>query len=253
MSRFQDSTTSWFMVGDDPEQLSGTIQIDLPEEQPRWKSWPAILAGAAALSALTVGVMLLFGHRASASTAAPPPLQIAVARSIAPPPAPEPEIAPVATPAPAPEPEIAPVAAPAPEKKIIVAKKSKPHRAHKRAKLAPPSRGVRDGEKLYKQKKYGAALEQFQQQLRFEPDDVRALRGACLSLDQLGRRNDAARVCRRALTIEPTDVATRAALARIYYTGGAYQWSANEWRRVLAARPGDLIAKRGLRAAEERL
>jgi hypothetical protein len=38
----------------------------------------------------------------------------------------------------------------------------------------------------------------FQQTLAHNPDDARALRGACASLGRLGRGSDAARMCRRA-------------------------------------------------------
>jgi tetratricopeptide (TPR) repeat protein len=262
------------MIGDDPEKLSGAIELNpQPEEDddaPRWR-WPAILMGAAAVSALGVGAVLLLGHHSAAS--APPPLQIAVARTVPPPPAPTPE--PMLTPPPPAEPPAQSAPADEPKDEAVApaeaqptaepaAKKSEPKKligkpAHKgkkiikRLKASAVPRDVIEGEKLLKQKRYGAALEQFQHTLRDSPDDVRALRGACAALDELGRKNDAARVCRRALTLEPEDVETRATLARIYYTGGAYQWSANEWRRVLTARPADANAKKGLRAALARL
>jgi Flp pilus assembly protein TadD len=96
------------------------------------------------------------------------------------------------------------------------------------------------------------ALSRFQQAITRDADDVRALRGACVSLSQLGRLNDAARVCRRALERAPGDVETRRTLATIYYSGGAYKWSASEWRRVVEQAPHDVRARRALRDAEAR-
>ena len=84
------------------------------------------------------------------------------------------------------------------------------------------------------------------------PDDVHALRGACVALGKLGRMNDGARVCRRALDRAPNDDETRRALATIYYNGGAYKWSAAEWRRVVAHSPRDSHARRALQKAEAR-
>ena len=107
-------------------------------------------------------------------------------------------------------------------------------------------------EKLLRHGRPAAALAAFQQTLARHPNDVRALRGACVSLGKLGRMNDAARVCRRALDRAPGDVETRRALATIYYEGGAYRWSATEWRRVVAQSPHDTRARRALRNAEAR-
>jgi hypothetical protein len=59
-------------------------------------------------------------------------------------------------------------------------------------------------------------------------------------------------VCRRALDLAPEDLTTRRSLATIYYNGGAYKWSASEWRRVVAQDPRDQHAKKALRAAEAR-
>jgi cytochrome c-type biogenesis protein CcmH/NrfG len=81
---------------------------------------------------------------------------------------------------------------------------------------------------------------------------VHALRGACVALGKLGRVNDGARVCRRALERAPNDVETHRALATIYFNGGAYKWSANEWRRVVQSAPHDVRARRALQKAEAR-
>ncbi|MDB4967355.1 MAG: hypothetical protein JWN44_3044 [Myxococcales bacterium] len=117
---------------------------------------------------------------------------------------------------------------------------------------ARPAPEIVAGEKLLRHGRAAAALPRFQQVLARDNDDVRALRGACLSLGKLGRMNDAARVCRRALDRAPEDLETRRALAAIYYNGGAYKWSAAEWRQVVAKTPRDARARKALRAAEAR-
>ncbi|HZS42093.1 MAG TPA: hypothetical protein VFF06_34930 [Polyangia bacterium] len=91
-------------------------------------------------------------------------------------------------------------------------------------------------------------LRQFQDRLAKFPDDEPALRGACTSLARLGKVSEAAKLCRHALRLDPTDVAARRALAHSYALGGACQWAQNEWRQVLADRPGDPEARRELRA-----
>ena len=73
-----------------------------------------------------------------------------------------------------------------------------------------------------------------------------------MALGKLGRVNDGARVCRRALDLAPDDVETRRALATLYYNGGAYKWSATEWRRVVAQSPRDVRARRALQKAQAR-
>ena len=65
-----------------------------------------------------------------------------------------------------------------------------------------------------------------------------------------GNLDSAAYACRHALRITPNDLVARRTLARVYYLGGAYSWSAAEWRRVLAAAPKDREARAGLKAAE---
>jgi Flp pilus assembly protein TadD len=105
-------------------------------------------------------------------------------------------------------------------------------------------------EKLLRHGHPAAALAELQQILVHDPDDVRALRGACLSLARLGRLDDAARVCRRAIDRAPDDLEARRTLATIYYSGGAYKWSAAEWRHVVERAPRDAHARRALRAAE---
>jgi len=107
-------------------------------------------------------------------------------------------------------------------------------------------------DKLLHAGKAAAALAAYQQTLATDPNDVHALRGACVALGKLGRVNDGARVCRRALDRAPNDVETHRALATIYYNGGAYKWSANEWRRVVQAAPHDAGARRALHKAEAR-
>lgn len=107
-------------------------------------------------------------------------------------------------------------------------------------------------DKLLHRGKAAAALAAYQETLAQNPDDVHALRGACVALGKLGRVNDGARVCRRALDRAPDDVETRRALATLYYNGGAYKWSATEWRRVVAQSPRDAAARRSLRKAEAR-
>jgi cytochrome c-type biogenesis protein CcmH/NrfG len=111
------------------------------------------------------------------------------------------------------------------------------------------SRELRAAERLLSAGRPAAALEQFQREIARRPHSTRALRGACSALGQLHRVNEAARVCRHALSLDPSDVGTHACLASIYYSGAAYQWAANEWLRVLRLRPADAQAKRGLRMA----
>jgi tetratricopeptide (TPR) repeat protein len=115
-----------------------------------------------------------------------------------------------------------------------------------------PSPDVLAAEKLLRHGRAGAALARFQVAIVHDGTDGRALRGACMSLAQLSRLDDAARVCRRALERDPSDVDARRALAGAYYDGGAYKWSAAEWRRVVAQEPHDAKARRALHAAEAR-
>lgn len=120
------------------------------------------------------------------------------------------------------------------------------------ARVAKISPDVVAGEKLLRQGRAALALTKFQQQIGRSLDDARALRGACLAIADLGRLNEAARVCRRALDVAPEDLTTRRSLATIYYNGGAYKWSATEWRHVVEQAPKDQHAKKALRAAEAR-
>lgn len=109
-----------------------------------------------------------------------------------------------------------------------------------------------NADKLLRRGKAAAALAAYQETIAKNPDDVHALRGACMALGKLGRVNDGARVCRRALDLAPDDVETRRALATLYYNGGAYKWSATEWRRVVAQSPRDVRARRALQKAQAR-
>ena len=134
-------------------------------------------------------------------------------------------------------------------------------RGHGKARLALkqprgtslPTPEVANGERLLARSQNAAALEHFQREIARNPKDARALRGACTALGRMGRVNEAARVCRHELNLQPDDVDTRAHLAAIYYQGGAYKWSANEWKHVLASRPHDPQALHGLKQAQARL
>jgi tetratricopeptide (TPR) repeat protein len=259
MSRFHDQTSMWFNRGEDPAELAETPEADsIPSRRRRAPYFALGLASAslAAAVALYVGVKLNAGSP-------PPPLTIAVEQ---PPAAPSPSIAPstLATPesdsdpVPVPSPASAstPVPAPAAASAIALPDPAPPPTARKLKKprkIRQPSPAVRAADLLLQKRQTAAALAAYQQILSQSPSDTLALRGACLALDRLGRVNDAARVCRHALGIDPDDSTTRAVLARIYYKGGAYQWSANEWRLLLAQNPRDLTARRGLKLAKARL
>src|SRR5262249_23049863 len=147
--------------------------------------------------------------------------------------------APLATPAPAPASPPAAAAAPA------AARAEKPL-----DRSAEWKRENEIGENLLKKNRNGFALERFQRVLAHEPNNARALRGSCIALDRLGRRNEAADACRHALRITPNDLVARRTLARVDYLGRAYSLSAGEWRGVLAMAPKDREARAGLRAAE---
>jgi predicted Zn-dependent protease len=82
---------------------------------------------------------------------------------------------------------------------------------------------------------------------------VRVLSAACVALDHLGRTNDAARTCRRALEQAPADRAARRSLARAYASGGAWAFAVAEWRQVLAQDPRDREARSGLASAQGHL
>jgi len=276
MSRFNDQTIGWFKQGQEPDTLAA-----LPEEEPAPKRSPMLIAVAVSASLVGAGVMWAVGHH---EVPLPPKLaaqipvhhttpdvQVAPVAAASTPvvaPAPvesSPVAAPVAVAASQPATPVVAAAAPVASRPVVAAAPSRPQRSGRaRASVAPKSQPARPsrvaaapqviaGEKLLKQQHYAAALDQFQKLLVHQPNDVRALRGACTALHSLGRASDAARVCRRALSLAPEDLETRRALATIYFTGGAYQWSANEWRRILADHPNDPTARKGLRAAEARL
>jgi tetratricopeptide (TPR) repeat protein len=213
MAGFQDRTTTWFNEGEDPDVIAHTHEVELPPRR-----WPRVLGGCIALALAAGGVTWSLVGREQPSQAA------------------------IVTPAP-----------------VMVVAASTPTQAVKPAPLKvdqPLDRSAEwkreniIGENLLKKNRNGFALERFQRVLAHEPANARALRGSCIALDRLGRRNEAADACRHALRITPNDLVARRTLARVYYLGGAYSWSAAEWRRVLAAAPKDREARAGLKAAE---
>jgi Flp pilus assembly protein TadD len=215
-----DTTAVWFTQGEDAEAMAETPLAKGSE--PRRLPTMVWVIAAVTLSALLLGGIVL--HVSHASSVVDAPLA-------------NPAAAPATAPAAAPATQSPPAAQPQP------AAATKP--------AAQLERGS-EGDKLLRHGRAAAALAAFQQTLAHDPDDVRSLRGACVSLGKLGRMNDAARVCRRALDRAPDDLETRRALATIYYNGGAYKWSATEWRRVLSQSPRDVRARRALRSAEAR-
>jgi Flp pilus assembly protein TadD len=264
MTRFEERTTSWFSQAEDVEKLMAT---DAVETVPRRPLWPIVVGGLVGATAFAACAYVFVGGR--------PTMPIVPAREV-----PVASIAvnthesanvsanenvsasvsanenvnenanvsePVKT---APEPTIE-----SPKTKHAM----RQSKGHGKGRLAPktaqarPTAEVSAGERLLSKGHNAAALQQFQHELARNPKDTRALRGACTALGRLGRVNDAARVCRHALTLKPDDVALRARLATLYYQGGAYQWSANEWRRVLAMHPSDSQARQGLKQAQARL
>ena len=214
MAGFQDRTTTWFNDGENPDIIAHTHEV---EKLPR--RWPRVLGGCIALALAAAGVTWSLVGREQ-------PSQAAIVT-----PVPAATLAAVSTPAKA--------AAPAPLKVDQPLDRS-----------AEWKRENIIGENLLKKNRNGFALERFQRVLSHEPSNARALRGSCIALDRLGRRNEAADACRHALRITPNDLVARRTLARVYYLGGAYSWSAAEWRRVLAAAPKDREARAGLKAAE---
>jgi Flp pilus assembly protein TadD len=214
MAGFQDRTTTWFTEGEDPDVIAHTHEVELPPRR-----WPRVLGGCIALALAAGGVTWSLIGREQRSQAAivstPAPATLAAAST------------PTRTAAPEPLKVDQPLDRSAEWKREDII-----------------------GENLLKKNRNGFALERFQRVLAHEPNNVRALRGSCIALDRLGKRNEAADACRRALRISPNDLVARRTLARVYYLGGAYSWSAAEWRRVLAAAPKDREARAGLRAAE---
>ena len=212
-----DTTLIWFQRGEDAAAMAETPLANGSEPR-RVPTMVWVAAGVALTAAIFGGVILHMTHAARVVDA-PPAIPPAA-----------PATAPAAAPATHPA---APAALPP----------------------APPvktSDHTSDGERLLRQGKPAAALAAFQETLAQHPNDVPALRGACVALGKLGRVNDGARVCRHALDRQPDDVETRRALATLYYNGGAYKWSATEWRRVLQHSPHDARARRALRNAEAR-
>jgi len=232
-----DTTAVWFLRGENEETLAETPLANGSE--PRRLPTMAWVAGGVALAAALFGGVLL--HIAHANGVVDEPLaNAASAAATAPAAAPMTQSAPaVAAPAAAAPIAPAPTAAP-----TVAAAAPSPH-------AAAVERGS-EADKLLRRGKASAALAAYQQTLAQNPDDVHALRGACVALGKLGRMNDGARVCRRALDRAPNDDETRRALATIYYNGGAYKWSAAEWRRVVAHSPRDSHARRALQKAEAR-
>jgi Flp pilus assembly protein TadD len=221
-----DTTAVWFTQGEDADAMAETPLAKGSE--PRRVPTMAWVVAAVTVTALVFGGVIL--HMTHVARVVDAPLA-------------NPAAAPATAPAAAPATQLQPAAQPQP------AASAEPARAAPAA--AKIERGS-DGDKLLRHGRAAAALASFQQTLARDPDDVRALRGACVSLGKLGRMNDAARVCRRALDRAPDDLETRRALATIYYNGGAYKWSATEWRRVVAQSPRDARARRALRNAEAR-
>lgn len=221
-----DTTAVWFQRGEDEAALAETPLANGSE--PRRLPTMAWVAGGVALTAAIFGAVVFhFAHEARVVE-----LPLAIPAS-----------------APAPAPAAAETTQPAPASNNI---ESPASRAPASASSASGSSASSTGEKLLRHGRASAALAAFQQTLAHDPDDVRALRGACIALGKLGRMNDGARVCRHGLERAPHDVETRRALATIYYNGGAYKWSATEWRRVVNEAPHDVAARRALRAAEAR-
>ena len=200
-------------------------------------------------AALFCGVVL---HVAHASKMLEAPLAIPAAAATPPAAAPETQLPSLQIQAPAPAAATAaPAVTPAAPAVTPAAPAARPVAVSRHVSAKPAPETI-VGEKLLRHGRAAAALPRFQQVLTRDNDDVRALRGACLSLAKLGRMNDAARVCRRAIERAPEDLETRRALATIYYNGGAYKWSAAEWRQVVAKAPRDARARKALRAAEAR-
>ena len=269
MQRF-DNTTTWFSEGESEEHL---IQTEEVQAQPRKRSLLApVLLSVAGVTIAAYGGLLLLGRRPHLPSVEPKQLPVA-------------QIQPCGTTPPANENvnanvnvnvnanesvnanadvnahQAEPIAHA--DEKVDVKENAKENvnakgkkRGKKVAKASAPvvvAAEVLGGEKMLAQGQTGQALKQFQIAIKKDPRDVRALEGACEAEQRLGRVNEAARVCRHALALAPEDVGLRARLATIYYSGGAYQWSANEWRIVLSAHPHDAQAKKGLREAQARL
>ena len=263
----QDTTAMWFERGESAESLAETLSIyeDDGDAGDSRRSVPTLAWIGGSVALLLVGFCEVLTHVAHGSQmnnlpslaiagptqqptqpeptqpASLPPAQIAVAPVQA-----QPSAAPMRT-----QPTAATVATSTRRMSSAPATR-RSARVRVVARVAKVSPDVVAGEKLLRQGRAALALTRFQQQIGRSVDDVRALRGACLAIADLGRLNEAARVCRRALDRDPEDLTTRRSLATIYYNGGAYKWSAAEWRQVVAQDPKDQHAKKALRAAEAR-
>ena len=255
----------WFERGENAESLAETLSIYEDDEGAAGesrRSVPMVAWIGGSVAVLLVGFCELLTHVAHASRmsnlpslaiteptqkseptqpASLPPAQIVSAAAPA-----QPSAAPLPT-----QPTAASVAVSA-SRRSSAPLSRRSAKARVVARVAKVSPDVVAGEKLLRQGRAALALSRFQQQIGRSVDDVRALRGACLAIADLGRLNEAARVCRRALDRDPEDLTTRRSLATIYYNGGAYKWSAAEWRYVVAQDPKDQHAKKALRAAEAR-
>ncbi|HEX4460627.1 MAG TPA: hypothetical protein VIA18_21760 [Polyangia bacterium] len=253
----QDTTAMWFERGENAESLAESLSIYEDADASR-RSVPTLGWIGGSVAVLLVGFCELLTHVAHASRVSDLP-SLAIAE-------PTPTIEPT-QPASLPPAQIAraPVPAqasaapvPVPRSAVSGLRRScapvtrRSAKARVVARAAKVSPDVVAGEKLLRQGRAALALTRFQQQIGRSSDDVRALRGACLAIADLGRLNEAARVCRRALDRDPDDLTTRRSLATIYYNGGAYKWAATEWRYVVAQDPKDQHAKKALRAAEAR-
>ena len=241
-----DATAVWFQRGEDAEAMAETPAANGSEAR-RLPTMAWVAAGVALTAAIFASVIV---HVAHASRVVDEPLANPAAAATAPAAATttQPAIAPAAAPTAA-TPSAPTAATPSAP---TAATPSAPTATEPAPAAAPRVERSSDGERLLRHGKPAAALASFQATLSQNADDVRALRGACMALGKLGRVNDGARVCRRALDRAPDDVETRRALATLYYAGGAYKWSATEWRRVVAQAPRDAHARRALRAAEAR-
>lgn len=223
-----DTTAVWFLRGENAEALAETPSANGSER----RALPTIawVAGGVALTSALFGAVLL--HVAHATRVVEEPLPARAATEAA-------AAATAAAAAAKTQPPANSVAAQPAAKSVT-------------ARPAVKAEHVSEGERQLRHGNPAGALAAFQQTLARDPNDVRALRGACIALGKLGRMNDGARVCRRALERAPDDLETRRALATIYYNGGAYKWSATEWHRVLAQSPHDARARRALQRAEAR-
>jgi hypothetical protein len=273
MQRF-DNTTTWFNESENLEKMIATDQIDA---QPKKSWWPRLLVGVAGTTAAASFALAVLVRRPVPVVTRVIPAAPSQPCNVPKEPEPEPVVASVAAPDKAPAPTVAqpepsvaqpeaavaqpeaavaqPEAAVAPERSVAAEPKKLSKKMARQMKARPVvvSATVLAGEKLLASGHTAAALREFQKEIARNPRDTRALKDACTALKSLGRVNDAARVCRHALVLDPDDLETRAKLASIYYSGGAYQWAANEWRRVLATHPGDEEARRGLQKARARL